>query len=386
MDWKDLCSVAEVCPRLALLATEVFASKWQTFELVANGEHSSSSVLQHFGAHIRTLCIKSANTLVPNNLVTSLIYRCVALVNLEIHHMAIKWPDILLEINFRLQKLILKNCSISIPCQFTFSALTDLTMINTRITGGINTYKAWPHLTKLRVIVEQDWTNDGFVEFAGKIGDISLMKDNREMRNVIDKRVAGTCNTINEFELAGIEDLEIVSYLFEYCHRARISKLRKLKRLQIYTFTARQTKYLPAELKGLPQLSELVFGCLRCLWSVNYLMDIIESAVNLQLMILALSINPNAALQINKHNYQQMLIVVLRRARTQPLHIVIICDEDNLDGIDVDFDMHSALTITCLSAQAVYSVLNDGEAPPNRSIIMKYTSADVKLLRERLNF
>lgn len=382
MDWKDLCSVAEVCPRLGLLAAEVFASKWQNFELVANGEHSSNTVLQHFGDHIRTLCIKSANLPVSSNLVNSLMSHCDALVNLEIHRMSINWSIKLLEINCRLRKLILKNCMISIPWIVTFNALTDLALINTRIEGGIKTCKAWPHLTKLRVNDEQDWTKDGFIEFTDRME----LKDDRNIQNGIDVRTAITCDTINNFESDGVEDLEIVSYLFEYCYKARISKLTKLKRLQIYTFTARQSKHLLAEIKGLPQLSELVVGCLRCLWSVNYLMDIIQSAANLQLMILALSVNPNAALQINQHIYNQMLLVVLRRSCTKPLHIVIIGDEDDLDEIDVDFLMHSALKITCLSAQAVYSVLNGGEAPPNSSIIMKYTSADVKLLRERLSF
>lgn len=335
VNWADLCSVADVCPRLKALARTIFSSKWKKFKLIVNSAEDVENCVRHFGAQINSL------SLIPTKLfqigdfesvLNSLVGNCSeTLTALEIHRFMFDCNVKLIEksepLFSHLHTLILRDSVMAVGWLDICSELNEFTLIRSTVTGRRPHLQSQASMLLTIKIEDMEYVADGVFGKLRRSSKPNITLDRKDMMRVF--------NFINRArnQLVPVTQLEIASNVFEYSADAAISKFDRLKSLKIFTPVGYESDHLIAALRNLNELCVLGYRCIACKFTADYLLKLIDTAKNLH--HLSIAFEENLALKLNEESYREFLGAVGQRSNAKPLHVTFICKECDFNAIDI---------------------------------------------------
>lgn len=340
LDWKDLSSVADLCPRLQALAQAVFQSKWTNFQMMASSAEEAERGLRHFGAHIESLCLIPTNWLQLadfEKILHSLVKNCSdTLSSLEIHHFMFdcdqKIIDFCEPLFCHLRKLILKDCVMFIGWLEICSELTEFSLIRSSLIG--DEVRANSQLSMLLTMKIEDMECTAVTKFDER----NVALDRNDLLRMFDSIKREKCKRLP------VTRFEIISNVFEFSKSAPIFKFENLKYLNIFTPVGYDNGHLIAALKHLKNLCCLYYRCIACKFTADFLVQLIGNTRKLH--HLSIAFEQNMTLRLDKYAYRKFLNVVEQRSNHKPLHLIFKCQEMDFEAIHIPNHMESLLLIS----------------------------------------
>lgn len=335
MDWRDLCSVADVCPRLNAMAETIFSSKWKKFKLIVTSAKEAENCLRHFGAQINSL------SLIPMKLfqfsdfesvLNSLVQNCSeTLTALEIHRFMFDCNVKLIEksepLFSRLHTLVLRDSVMAVGWLDICSELSEFTLIRSTVTGRRSHPQSQASMLLTMKIEDMEHEAEGAFHKQRKRSKPNITLDRKDMLRVF--------NFINRArnQMVPVPQLEIVSNVFEYSADAPISKFDRLMLLKVFTPVGYESDHLIAALRNLNDLCVLGYRCIACKFTADYLLKLIDNGKNLH--YLSIAFEENLSLKLNEESYRKCLDAVGQRSNGKSLQVSFICKESDFNAIDI---------------------------------------------------
>lgn len=329
--------------------------------------------------------------------------------------------------------LILIDCTVSVKWFMKCHDLAELQLIDSHVTYNGARYQNCPSLETLKIEGSSAWVQKGlhlFLQGNGQLKSVEVLQSRKfygsyvfylqYVYGLIAEFVATSVEYLG-IPAVGIPDftrfvsLKRLQIVFprinrNYEHRNRllvngvleqleidfldgclrgsdpetIARISHIEKLKLHNMIPREG--LGAGVlhivENLNNLSELVIGLWQSVFNANAVLDLIQRAPNLQLLVLTFKYNcdNDGKLEITADGYRQMLNAVLRRPNGKSLQIVVLCSQTTSSGIDVTFPMESSLKITCLANETVAEIMNIRIGTGNQCVM---TDEVLNKLRER---